>query len=55
MHVPRATIVIVAPLVPPAVHTVGVVVVNVTAKPVDAVALTTIERALSVAVGSGRT
>ena len=40
VHVPRATSVIVAPFVPPAVHTAGVVVVNVTARPDDAVAPT---------------
>ena len=37
---PAASSVIVAPLVPPAVHTAGVVVVNVTASPDDAVAPT---------------
>ena len=37
---PAATSVIVVPFVPPAVHTAGVVVVNVTARPDDAVAPT---------------
>ena len=36
MHVPALTNVIVAPFVPPAVHTDGVVVVNDTGKPDDA-------------------
>ena len=36
MHVPAPTNVIVAPFVPPAVHTDGVVVVNDTANPDDA-------------------
>ncbi len=40
MPVPAANNAIVAPFVPPAVQTVGVVVVNVTASPDDAVALT---------------
>ena len=42
VHVPPATRVIVVPLVPPAVQTLGVVVVNVTARFDDAVAATTI-------------
>ena len=33
VHVPAPSNVIVAPLVPPAVHTAGVVVLNVTANP----------------------
>ena len=40
MHVPALTNVIVAPFVPPAVHTDGVVVVNDTARPDDAEAET---------------
>ena len=40
MHVPALTNVIVAPFVPPAVHTDGVVVVNDTGRPDDADALT---------------
>ena len=40
VHVPAPTSVIVRPLVPLDVHTDGVVVENVTARPEDAVALT---------------
>ena len=40
VHVPAMSKVMVAPLVPPAVHTVGVVVVKVTARPEVAVPLT---------------
>ena len=40
VHVPGPTSVIVAPLVPPAVQTEGVEVVNVTARPEEAVAWT---------------
>ena len=40
MQVPVARSVIVAPFVPLEVHTAGVVVVNVTGRPEDAVALT---------------
>jgi len=40
VQVPVARSVIVAPFVPPEVHTAGVVVVKVTVKPEDAVALT---------------
>ena len=40
VQVPALTKVIVAPLVPPAVHTAGVDVVKVTARPDDAVAVT---------------
>ena len=42
VQVPVATSAIVAPFVPPDVHTVGVVVENVTVRPDDAVAPTTI-------------
>ena len=40
LHVPAFSNVIVAPFGPPAVQTVGVVVVNVTTRPEDAVAVT---------------
>jgi hypothetical protein len=40
VHVPLATSVILRPLVPPVVHTDGVVEVKVTARPDDDVALT---------------
>jgi hypothetical protein len=54
VHVPIVSKVMVDPLVPPAVHTVGVVVVKVTARPEEAVALTVsgdwvVERLASVA------
>ncbi len=42
VQVPAPTMLIVAPLAPPDVHTVGVVVVNVTASNDDAVAATVI-------------
>ena len=48
LHRPASSSVIVAPSVPPAVHTSGVVVVNVTDRPLDAVAVTVIGLASSV-------
>jgi hypothetical protein len=53
VQVPALTKVMVAPLVPLAVQTVGVVVVKVTASPDDAVAATVMGDCASVAAGRG--
>ena len=54
VHLPAASSVIVPPSVPPAVHTSGVVVVNVTGRPDDAVALTsTGDSVISLPVSAG--
>jgi hypothetical protein len=53
VHVPVATNVIVAPFVPPEVHTAGVVVTNITARPEEAVAATLIGDWEIFTLGSG--
>ncbi len=52
VHVPAETSVIVAPFVPPAVQTSGVVVVNVTVSPDDAVATAVTGESARVTSGS---